>query len=104
MDQLTWVDAAGRVRKAPTIRKRLKFRIPLHRDLREFVLSRDKMTCQICGAVGSDDGSTPIRIEMDHIISRRNGGAHHPSNLQTLCQSCNARKAASVDRNFKRAS
>jgi 5-methylcytosine-specific restriction endonuclease McrA len=74
--------------KVPTIRGRLKMRIPCHRALRDFVLWRDKK-CQRCGA--TDD------LVADHIVSRRNGGSHHPLNLQALCQSCNSAKAGLVD-------
>jgi 5-methylcytosine-specific restriction endonuclease McrA len=80
----------GRSWIVPTIRGRLKSRIPAHRALREFVIHRDNYTCQHCGAL--DD------LIADHIVSRRNGGAHHPDNMQCLCQSCNSRKAATVDR------
>jgi 5-methylcytosine-specific restriction endonuclease McrA len=33
----------------------------------------------------------------DHVISRRNGGSHHPDNMQCLCNSCNSRKANLID-------
>lgn len=87
----TWTDQMGRVRKVPTIRHRLKCgKIPLHRDLREFVIWRSGGRCCECGA--DED------LVADHIVSRRNGGSHHPDNLQCLCQSCNSRKVGLVDR------
>lgn len=85
----TWVDGRGVVRPVPRIKGRLKCgRVPLHRDLRSFVLERDG-ACRWCGA--TED------LVADHVVSRRNGGSHHPDNLQALCQRCNARKAALVD-------
>lgn len=84
----TWTDHNGKEWKVPTIRGRLKMKIPCHRALREFVIARDKV-CQWCGS--SND------LVADHIVSRRNGGAHHPDNLQALCQSCNSRKVGLVD-------
>jgi 5-methylcytosine-specific restriction endonuclease McrA len=33
----------------------------------------------------------------DHIVSRRNGGSHHPDSLRVLCDSCNAAKTGLVD-------
>ena len=33
----------------------------------------------------------------DHIVSRKNGGEHHPNNLQAMCQSCNSKKSGLVD-------
>lgn len=91
----TWTDHAGGVHPTPSsIQRRLKFsRCPLHARLREFVLSRDGWRCQACGLPGA-----PGRwVRMDHIISHRNGGAHHPANLQALCESCNARKSGLID-------
>ena len=84
-----WTDENGNKWKVPTIIGRLKMRIPCHRELRSFVIRRDKQ-CQFCG--------TENDLIADHIISRRNGGAHHPSNMQALCQSCNSRKANIIDR------
>ena len=60
-----------------------------HRALREFVIHRDGGRCKRCG-------SRELLVA-DHILSRRNGGAHHPNNLQCLCDSCNSRKAGRED-------
>jgi len=83
-----WTGADGKQWKTPTIKGRLKMRIPSHRALREFVIARDKV-CKWCG--------TGSNLIADHIVSRRNGGEHHPDNLQALCQSCNSRKVGLVD-------
>jgi len=85
-----WIDQHGKQWKVPTIRGRLKMRIPCHAALRAFIFWRDQYTCQHCGSQNM--------LVPDHMISRRNGGTHHPDNLQTLCDSCNARKAGLVDR------
>lgn len=84
-----WTDHHGQVWKEPQIKGRLKMRIPSHRALREFVIHRDGGACKLCGSRAS--------LVADHIVSRRNGGRHHPSNMQCLCDSCNARKAGTVD-------
>lgn len=84
----TWIDRTGRVWRTPTIIGRLKFRIPGHAALRAHVVQRDG-SCRHCGA--TED------LIADHVVSRRNGGAHHPDNLQALCQSCNSRKVGMVD-------
>lgn len=84
-----WTDQYGRQWKVPTILGRLKMRIPCHRALRDFVINRDKC-CKMCGATEN--------LVADHILSRRNGGSHHPDNMQALCASCNAIKASTVDR------
>jgi len=85
----SWTDHDGHEWKTPMIRGRLKFRIPCHRALRAFVLRRDGV-CVECGASEN--------LVADHVISRRNGGAHHPENLVALCESCNATKANTIDR------
>lgn len=96
-----WTDATGKQRPTPTIVGRLKSKIPLHRDLRDFVLARDGHVCQLCGVTGpafKDFKVGDVQLVADHIVSRRNGGSHHPDNLRTLCESCNARKANTIDR------
>ena len=84
-----WIDHLGRHWAEPTIKGRLKMRVPSHRALRDFVISRDGGKCVQCGA--------REKLVADHIVSRRNGGRHHPSNMQCLCDSCNARKSGLVD-------
>ena len=103
IDSALWTDHLGQTHRRPTIKGRLKFsKIPLHRHLRAFVFTRDKFTCQKCGIQAESipvdyDGlfavSTGPRspcLVMDHIISIRNGGTHHPLNLQTLVRMCGA--------------
>lgn len=111
-----WTDHLGRQWRVPTIKGRLKCgKIPLHRILRIYVLVRDNFTCAWCGRKAEivptnlENGSgelptfigprgIPVFLLADHVVSRNNGGSHHPSNLQTLCDSCNARKSVIVDR------
>ncbi len=105
----TWTDHNGKVWRTPTILGRLKFRIPCHAALRAFVFWRDGYACVQCHAKvesvpNSYDGRNTLGVPgekiylvMDHKVSRRNGGEHHPDNLQTMCGSCNAAKAGLVD-------
>lgn len=87
---MLWTDQSGKAWKVPEILGRLKpGKCPGHAALRAFVIHRDGGKCRRCGA--SED------LIADHIVSRRNGGTHHPDNLQCLCQSCNSRKAATED-------
>jgi 5-methylcytosine-specific restriction endonuclease McrA len=80
------------------------------------VYIRDGFTCRICGwkppnipedydgryalAAGYPcprTGRSKIRIlELDHIKPRLHGGSNDVSNLQALCNSCNARKGATI--------
>lgn len=87
-----WTDHCGRRWKVPQIIGRLKpGKCPGHAALREFVIVRDGVRCRDCGT------RDRLRLLADHIVSRRNGGSHHPNNLQCLCDSCNARKSSLVD-------
>jgi 5-methylcytosine-specific restriction endonuclease McrA len=59
---------------------------------RSQVLRRDGFRCQRCGRKRS-----PRSLEVDHIVERVRGGAlRDPSNLQTLCRRCHARKTREV--------
>lgn len=90
-----WTDLNGRVWQVPQIIGRLKpGKCPGHAALRAYVIARDGSKCKTCGATKD--------LLADHILSRRNGGSHHPKNLQCLCQSCNARKASLVDKKVVR--
>lgn len=99
----TWTDHLGRTWRTPTIRGRLKCGKTLgYAALRAYVFHRDAYTCQWCGVRSSVEhegflGGPAWCLVPDHVISRRNGGAHHPANLQTLCGSCNAKKVGLVD-------
>lgn len=48
-----------------------------------FVLDRDKYTCQNCKGKNKDK-----RLEVHHIIFRKNGGSDEEGNLITLCKTC----------------
>ena len=50
-------------------------------NTKAYVLTRDNYTCKICG-------KTHKRLEVHHIIFRRNGGSDDESNLICLCKTC----------------
>jgi len=53
------------------------------------ILKRDHYMCPYCG------GRPPaVELQVDHAISRANGGTDHPSNLITACVPCNQGKKA----------
>jgi hypothetical protein len=86
-----WTDNAGQRWRVPNGRDRLRpHQIAGHGALRAFVFQRDSNRCVRCGS------AEPLAL--DHIVSRRNGGTHHPTNLQTLCKRCNDSKATHEDR------
>jgi hypothetical protein len=55
------------------------------------VFSRDRFTCQYCGARG--DG---VVLEVDHIVPVARGGSDDESNLTTACRKCNSGKSDQV--------
>lgn len=52
-------------------------------NTKAFVLDRDKYTCQHCKGKKKNN-----RLEVHHIIFRRNGGSDEQENLITLCKTC----------------
>lgn len=86
----TWTDDDGRAWQTPRSRNPLNAsRSAGHRALKAHVLRRDHDRCVWCGRTEF--------LDVDHIISIRCGGAHHPTNLRVLCGPCNSTKAALVD-------
>jgi len=54
-------------------------------EVRTRILSRDNYKCMLCGSTET--------LTIDHIISIFRGGTDDDTNLQTLCNHCNAGKA-----------
>jgi uncharacterized protein YozE (UPF0346 family) len=52
------------------------------------VFKRDNYRCKMCGR----DVSDGVKLEVDHIIARANGGSNEDDNLWTLCFECNRGK------------
>ncbi|WP_335953708.1 HNH endonuclease signature motif containing protein [Acinetobacter higginsii] len=63
------------------------------RKLREQVLQRDGFICVKHYAMGQVVEATDV----DHIISKENGGADDLDNLQSLCAACHREKTAKED-------
>lgn len=53
-------------------------------SLRMSILTRDHYTCQYCGRRAPE-----VKLHVEHVISRHDGGADHPSNLVAACTDCN---------------
>ena len=54
-------------------------------NTREYVLARDKYTCQCCKGKSKDK-----KLETHHIVFRSQGGSDAPDNLVTLCHTCHS--------------
>lgn len=110
-ERFTWTDPAGRqwhVKKFGALRLGPRHANAAHAAIRAFVFARDGFACLHCG-VGVPtptqyDGRAGFwfwsngllrYLTIDHIVPRSRRGTNHPDNLQTLCDSCNARKGAS---------
>jgi len=52
---------------------------------RRALFQRDNFTCQYCG-------DKPVKLEVEHVIPRSQGGKNLWHNVTTACRSCNARK------------
>lgn len=86
-----WTDHGGKQWRVPNIKDRLRtHQIAGHAALKAFVICRAGGKCVRCGSADA--------LLADHIVSRRNGGTHHPDNLQCLCKPCNDRKSNFEDR------
>lgn len=71
-------------------------RQPIDPEVRWAVFRRDGYACLRCG--------TDSDLTIDHIHPVALGGTNHPSNLQTLCRSCNAGKGILIGRHDYRRS
>jgi hypothetical protein len=69
---------------------RRKRPIPLR--IRYAILLRDRFTCQICGR--SPSSTLGLQVDVDHIMSDKDGGTLDHSNLRCLCQDCNVGKGS----------
>lgn len=63
-----------------------RYRAKISRDIRAMIYRRDGSRCLHCGSMQD--------LTLDHIIPWSQGGSDSPTNLQTLCRSCNAKKGA----------
>jgi len=54
-----------------------------YESTKAYVLERDNYKCQTCKGKKKDK-----RLQIHHVIYRRNGGTNKPSNLLTLCSTC----------------
>lgn len=76
------VQPYGGCRVLPEVRQSIP------REVREMVYRRDGYRCVEC--------DSPNQLTCDHKTPWSHGGSDDPSNLQTMCQSCNSRKGARV--------
>jgi len=77
-----------RRKAAPGLPAASNIRVPLDPDIRWAIFQRDGYACLACGS-RSD-------LTIDHVHAVSLGGSNDPSNLRTLCRSCNSSKGARV--------
>jgi len=65
---------------------------PSYVSVRFRVLQRDGFRCQYCGKTAKDD----VKLEIDHIRPRCEGGTDEMTNLITACFDCNRSKGGRV--------
>lgn len=63
-------------------------------NVKAFVLSRDKYTCQSCKIKN-------VKLQVHHIVFRSNGGSNRPENLITVCEKCHSKIHNGCNFNFK---
>jgi len=73
------------------------YQTPEWKALRKAALERDRFTCTTPGC------GQPAKC-VDHIVSRRKGGADNLSNLRCLCVMCNAKLMQGPDGERRRES
>lgn len=77
---------------APRLTTATYARIPVDPDVRWAIYRRDGYACMTCGSQSD--------LTIDHIQAVSLGGSNDPSNLRTLCRSCNSTKGARVVSHF----
>jgi len=65
--------------------------------LRIRILGRDKYLCQPC----KRKALLTTASQVDHIVSKAQGGTDDPSNLQAICTTCHKAKTAAESRRIK---
>lgn len=78
----------------PSERKKHRRHVKGWLTLRFQIMQRDNYRCRLCG-VAARDGDH-IRLEVDHITPRSEGGADTPENLWLLCFDCNRGKGTKI--------
>lgn len=62
-------------------------------QLRTDILERNGYTCQLCGAGAGDpdpyNRNRKVRLHVDHIVPKSQGGTDEQKNLRVLCSACN---------------
>jgi 5-methylcytosine-specific restriction endonuclease McrA len=76
----------------PSENRDVVFQRNVSQKLRAEVLDRNGFTCQMCGLTPHDmDPMTgrKTRLHIGHIVDKSLGGKDEPSNLRSLCSTCN---------------
>lgn len=87
--------SVGRQEKSrDTVERCKKYRTKAWATIREEVVTRDGMQCQLCGVLCISKGMAHV----DHVKAVVDGGTDDEANLRTLCASCHSRRTVSDQR------
>jgi 5-methylcytosine-specific restriction protein A len=73
-------------------------RVPIPPEVKKYVFERNGYQCQSCQEIDL----SAKKLQVDHIIPLKQGGANDFSNFQTLCAKCNREKSDKIDVRFRR--
>lgn len=73
-------------------------RIGLSKKLRFSIFERDKFICQYCG---KSPDTHDVTLQVDHVVSVKDGGDNEVGNLVTSCFDCNSGKGAKTVIKYK---
>ncbi|MCR6712899.1 MAG: HNH endonuclease [Demequina sp.] len=91
-DDLSLKQGEYRLERIPETQVEAGFKRAISQRTRAEVLDRDGYTCQSCGLGAGDidpDTGRKVRLHLGHIVDKSRGGTDDPSNLRTLCSTCN---------------
>lgn len=81
--------------RTDAVRRARRYGAPVIEEFdREQIFDRDDWTCGHCGIrCTQPDPFVVTSATVDHVVPLSRGGEHSQANTQTLCLSCNSRKA-----------
>jgi hypothetical protein len=80
-----------------SLKPRPAFAPSISKDARAIVLEHNGFTCQSCGAIAGEphpfDPTKKMRLHIEYIVDKSEGGSDDPENLRAFCSACNEGRA-----------